>query len=128
MTGGGVVLPTSVATSASTWQQVDWLQLRYESPPAAAGLATIEAPQLEPDEMWLLDHMVASSTSTIRSQMRLYENGLLLDGTGSGNFDVADWPAGLLIRPSTSLIARWSGVSDGAVSSLTVQARQMRRF
>jgi hypothetical protein len=126
----GVTLPTSVSTS-SQWQLVDWRRARLSSAPAVGGVATIDVGQLPDGEMWLLDHMVAQCDSTAATVMRLYEDSPqplnLLDGSNKGNFDVADWPGGLLVRSSTSLIAQWAGASDGAIATLTLQARVLRR-
>jgi len=117
--------------AATSWQVVDWMTTTYTSAPAAGGTATIELDQLETGEMWLVDHMVAQCTSSTATVMRLYADSVapryLRDGTDTGNFDVADWPAGLLVRPSSSLIAQWTGASDGALATLTLQARVMRQ-
>ena len=127
---GGILLPTSVA-AASQWQLVDWLEVEEQSAPAAGGLATIQLEPLGTDELWLIDHMVASCTSTSATALRLYVDDVrplrLRDGSDRGNFDVADWPAGLLVRPSRSLIAQWSPASVGAIGTLTLQARLFRR-
>ena len=125
-----VQLPQSIA-AASGWQVVDWADPTFVSSPAAGGLATITLDQLPATDMWLLDHMVAECTSSTATQLRLYAGSVgpstLRDGTNSGNFDVADWPGGLLVRSSTSLIAQWAGCSDGAIATLTLQARVLRQ-
>jgi hypothetical protein len=81
--------------------------------------------------MWLIDHMVAQCDSSTPTVMRLYRNGVsrraIRDGTDAGNFSVADWPSGLLMRPTTSLVAQWTGASAGATAILTVQARVLTR-
>lgn len=115
---------------ATSWAVVDWIAPTWTAT-AAGGVATIELDQLESYEMWLVDHMVAQCTSTTGTAMRLYADTVsarnLRDGTDTGNFDVSDWPAGLLVRPSSSLIAQWTGCSAGAVATLTLQARIMRQ-
>jgi hypothetical protein len=125
-----VLLPSSIP-SAAGWQLVDWIERTVTTPPASGGVATVQLEQLETDSMWLLDHMVAQSTSATPTRMRLYADavlpGALLDGSNSGNFDVADWPAGLLVRPSVALVAQWTGCSDGAVGLLTLQGRRLVR-
>lgn len=125
-----IELPRSVSVAAQ-WQQSDWLDRSYTSLPAVGGVATIEMPQLGDDELWLVDHMVAQCSSSTATTMRLYVSsaapGFLRDGTNSGNFDVADWPNGLLVRPSSFLVAQWTGCSNGAVATLTLQVRSMRR-
>lgn len=125
-----VVLPTSTSAAAS-WQLVDFLNVQLRSAPAAGGQAVLDVGQLDPDEMWLLDHMVVSCDSTARTTLRLYESVVdpqrILDGSSTGNFDVADWPAGLQVRPSTSLIAVWVGASTGARGVIALQGRRMAR-
>lgn len=122
----GIVLPTDIST-ASQWQLVDWRHVPGRSGPAAGGTAVVELAQLPDDELWLVDHMVAQCDSTTRTTMRLIVGSLLMDGSSSGNFDVADWPNGLLVRSSTSLRAEWSGASNGATAEITLQARIFRR-
>ena len=125
-----VILPGSVA-SASGWALVDYLTARVRSEPAAGGVATAVLPQLDPDEMWLIDHAVVWCDSATPTSARWYESVAipeqLLDGTSRGAFDVADWPAGLLLRPSQHLIVQWDGASDGARGVVTVQYRVFRR-
>jgi hypothetical protein len=123
-------VPTFMPVVAN-WAVVDWVEKTLRSAPAAGGLATITLDQLPTTDMWLLDHMVAQCTSATATQMRLYADtvsaGYLRDGSDTGNFDVADWPAGLLVRPSVSMVAQWTGASDGAIATLTLQARIMRQ-
>jgi len=125
-----VTLPTPLPAT-SGWQLVDFLNLQLRSDPAAGGLAVLDAGQLDGGEMWLLDHMVVSCDSVSRTTLRLYESApdplRILDGSSTGNFDVADWPAGLQLRPSTSLVAVWTGATDGARGVLSVQGRRMVR-
>ncbi len=125
-----VALPVAQSAAAS-WQLLDFLNVQLRSDPAAGGQAALDAGQLDPDEMWLLDHMVVSCNSTSRTTLRLYESVVdplrILDGSSTGNFDVADWPAGLQLRPSTSLLAVWVGASDGARGVITLQGRRMVR-
>lgn len=127
----GLILPTQLPTAAG-WALRDYAEVTGQSGPAtAAGVATLELTQLDGDEMWLVDHAVASCTSAAATELRWYASTVadraLLDGTGRGNFDVADWPAGLRISPSQSLIARWTGATPGAVGTLTLQLRVLRR-
>jgi hypothetical protein len=125
-----VALPFSVPTSAG-WQLADTKWVRRRSAAAAGGVATIDVGQLGSEEMWLLDHAVVQCTSSASTRLRLYETVVdplqLLDGSDKGNFDVADWPAGLLLSPGTSLVAQWTGAAAGAVAALTLQVRVLRR-
>lgn len=125
-----VVLPGSLPT-ASGWQLIDFRTLRAQSEPAAGGVATVNLPQVAGDEMWLIDHAVIACDSPDATTFRLYESApldiYLLDGSRAGNFDVADWPAGLRVEPSQTLVARWDGATDGARGIITVQYRLLRR-
>ena len=127
----GVILPVPLGGTAAGWKLVDFREVRARSAPATGGLAVVELPQLDPDELWLIDHAVVSCTSTTPTAARWYESAVsdlaLLDGTATGNFDVADWPAGLQLAPSQSLVVAWTGASDGARGVVAIQARVMRR-
>jgi hypothetical protein len=115
----------------SSWSLVDWLDRTYDATADASGVALITLDQLPDNERWQLTHMVAGCNSTAMTSMRLYldqvANGSLRDGTGSGNFDVADWPMGLMVPPARSLLARWTGCNPGDRAFLTVQANILRR-
>lgn len=124
-------LPVPLAT-ASGWQLYDYREVSLTSLPAGAdGTATATGPQLDPGVLWLIDHGVADCDSTTTTELRLYSGMVgrrfLLDGTGSGNFSVADWPNGLQLGPSRSLVAVWSGATTGATGVLTLQLRELRQ-
>lgn len=125
-----VILPHSVA-AASAWSLSDFVSLQRRSEPAAGGVCTVDFGQLDGDERWLIDHAVIVCDSATPTSLRLYQSSVadqaLLDGSAAGNFDVADWPNGLAVEPSQSLVARWTGASAGARGVLTLQARVLRR-
>lgn len=120
-------LPTYSGPAAS-WHQIDWTERTFTTGKAGSdGLATFTAEQLAPGTQWLIDHAVVQCSSVAPTLFRLYVGqataGGLRDGSAEGNFDVADWPSGLLLRPSAVLIGQWSGCTAGAVGVLTLQAR-----
>jgi hypothetical protein len=121
----------SALPSAAGWQFSDWQEVQRSAPASAAGVATIELGQLSDAEMWLVDRSVAYCTSSTATTMRLYLNSVgatsFRDGTLSGNFDVAEYPRGLLVRPSSGLVAQWTGCAAGAVATLTLQVQVHRR-
>lgn len=126
-----VPLPSPLSATAG-WQVVDWLDRSYVADPAGAdGTALITLPTLPDNERWQLTHALVGCTSSTPSQLRIYldsaANNNLRDGSSNGNFDVADWPQGLWVPPSRSLVARWTGCSTGAIATLTVQATIVRR-
>jgi hypothetical protein len=117
--------------SATGWVLRDYVSLQLRSAAAAGSAAQVEFRQLDGDEMWVIDHAVVVCNSNTPTTVRWYAGSIadlaLLDGSSAGNFDVADWPAGLVIQPTSSLIALWSGASAGAVGTVTLQARVLRR-
>jgi hypothetical protein len=125
-----VTIPVSLPP-ADGWRLRDYVTMQMRSTPAAAGVAQLEFRQLDGSEMWLIDHAVVACTSSTPTILRWYAGTVadlaLLDGSSAGNFDVADWNAGLVIQPTSSLIAKWSGASAGAIGVVTLQARVLRR-
>lgn len=126
-----VTLPQPINQAAAGWQLVDFLRHTVRTEPAAGSQAAVDLGQLDPDELWLVDRAVVSCDSTTKTSLRLYETTpdplRLLSGSDLGNFDEADYPTGLQVAPSTSLVAVWSNASDGARGVLRLQGRVMRR-
>jgi len=127
----GLILPQSITGSAAGWSLADYVTVAKQAVAAANGAAVIELPQLRDDERWLVDHAVIHCTSTTATELRWYEDTIdplyLLDGSGAGNFDVGDWPAGLHIAPGRSLVMRWTNCTTKAVATVNLQARVLRR-
>ena len=125
-----VTLPRQIGGSAIGWALVDYASVSADAP-ASGGTAVAQFAQLDPDELWLIDHAVVACDSSTPTSVRWYSGQAtadhLLDGSDSGNFDVGDWPAGLQLVPGSSLLVVWSGASAGAVGTITVQARVLRR-
>lgn len=124
--------PYPLQTTASQWTLTEWLPIARASAPAGAdGVALVDFGQLPDDVQWLIDRAVVSCTSTTPTAVRFYDSSRtptqLLSGSASGNFDEADYPPGLLVRPSTTLLAVWTGASVGAVAHCRLQVRQFRR-
>jgi hypothetical protein len=116
-----VDLPRSVA-AASSWQLSDWLDPVKTSQPAAGGTMQIEFRQLDVTEMWLIDRAVIQCNSAADTGLRLYVYPVgpltMLSGSDTGNFDEAEYPEGLLVRPGQQLVAVWLGATTGAVGTL----------
>ena len=125
-----LTLPTQLAT-ASAWALADYATLQRRSVPAVGGVCQVDFDQLDPNERWLVDHAVISCDSTTPTVLRLYDGSVdalaLIDGSGSGAFDCADWPNGLAVQPTRGLIARWTGASTGARGVVSLQVRILRR-
>lgn len=117
--------------STSSWQLMDWLDQSTLSAPAAGGAITITLPALDSDTQWLVTRAVIGCTSTASTGFRLYVDGPananLRSGSNSGNYDEADYPQGLLIRPGRALVAAWTGCTDGAIAVLNLQAQILKR-
>lgn len=127
-----MLLPQALPSEASQLQLVDFLDRDWQSPPAAAGYAVLTVDQVPDDQVWLVDHMVCLCDSTAKTTFRVYLDSRtprrIRDGSASsGNFDVADWPNGLVVPSRSVLIAEWSGATNSAVGVLALQARVFRR-
>ena len=124
-------LPTAVG-AAVPWTLYDFVQRRLQSDPAGAdGVITVELPQTAQDELWLIDRLVVQCTSSAATEARLYvdlvEATRALDGTRSGNFDVADEAAPIQLPGASTLFCQWTGADPGAIAHLNVQATIMKR-
>ena len=118
-------VPTYQAPGQS-WRLVDYRPAVILTATAdATGVATATGPQVDPGYMWAIQRAVCSSTSTAQSRLRIYEGspavGNLLTGSGSGNYDEADYPLGLLVSQSRELVAVWSGADPGSACTLRLQ-------
>ncbi len=127
-----IAVPSALPSGgAAGWQLVDYRELQRSAAATSSGVVTIELDQLPNDEMWLVDRLVAYCTSSTASTMRLYLNSVsavnFRDGTASGNFDVSEYPRGLLVRPASGLVAQWTGCSAGAVGTITLQVQRHLR-
>lgn len=128
----GFLLPTAAAAPIAQWTLQDWgAPTRASAPAKADGVARVEFDQLDTDVQWLIDRAVVSCTSGSLTSCRLYDTDTsptnLLSGTASGNFDEAEYPAGLLVREMRRLVVVWTGCDVGAVGSVRLQTRVMRR-
>jgi hypothetical protein len=128
------ILPTAVPGGGSGWQYLGYKDPSpvLVTPPAAAGSGTMRVvgAQVPPQEQWVIDRAVVSSTSTSTTSVRLYDGsvapGLLLSGSNAGNYDEADYPAGLLLGATSQLLVVWTGAGDGAVGTIRLQVRAYR--
>ena len=126
-------LPKSVTTAAE-WQLIDFQQRALVSEPAAAaGTCRAQHGPVPQDELWLVDRMVVSTDSTLstNSTASLYIDAVdparMIDGSRSGNFDVADLAAAIQLPGGTILICEWEGVSTGARGTLRLQYQLLRK-
>ncbi len=124
-------LPTPVG-AAVPWSLYDFRQRQLDSAPAGGdGICEVELPQTPQDELWLIDRIVVQCSSAAATEARLYldlvDSTRILDGTRSGNFDVADEAAAIQLPGASTLICQWTGADPGAVARLRIQASVMKR-
>jgi hypothetical protein len=130
-----ITLPQALP-AASGWQLYDWLDRAKQTAAAVAGSAIqVDFGQLDITELWLIDRAVIQCDSLADTKLRLYTTNVapmnLLSGSDSdaatGNFDEAEYPRGLLVRPGDSLVAVWTGATTGAKGTIRLQAQIWRR-
>ena len=123
-------LPQS-SGSATQWALLEFRQKRASSTPAADGTCQLDFGQVEPDELWLVQRVVVSNTSSTPTICYLYEtevsDGRVLDGTRVGNFNVADNNSPIQVQGGETLVVRWLGASAGAVGTARVQLMVLKR-
>lgn len=123
-------LPTALVP-ASPWGVYDFRRLTAKSGAASGGVAQAELLQVPQDELWLLERAVVHCTSTATTAARLYLDTVaptaMLDGSRSGNFDVADNGAPIQVPGGSVLICQWTGADDGAIGTLRVQVTVLKR-
>lgn len=122
-------LPTQAA-ALSKWSVWDYQERTRFTPAAAGGLAAVDIYQTPENELWLIDRIVISCTSTAETEFWLYKTQIAesnkLDGTDLGNLNVADENAPIVVQPNTLLIAQWENASAGAVGTIALQYTIMR--
>lgn len=123
------VLPT-YTPPAGSWQLVDWLDQSWAATAGDDGTATLTLDALGPAVRWRITRSVVSSTSAASSSVRHYLGsvgvGNLRSGSNSGNYDEADYPAGLMIPPTGVYVTQWTGCTPGATCTLALQAEILR--
>lgn len=120
-------LPVQAAV-AGKWQLWDYQVKRLRTPVVAGadGKMAVELQQVPDNELWLVDRIRVSSTSVIKSQVYLYENDAtslenVIDGSLSGNFDVADNASPILLVGGIRLVFQWEGAEAGSLGFARVQ-------
>lgn len=123
-------LPTPTA-AASRWTLWDYVTRDVSSAkPAAGGLVQAMLPAVPDNELWFLDRLLVKCTSAAATAAYVYldqvDDAHVIDGTFSGNFDVADYAAPHAIERTRQLIVQWQGAADGSVARLHAQLTVMR--
>lgn len=118
-------LPTQ-APALSKWSVWDYgLRIWTSAAAAANGVALIELGQVPDNELWLIDRIVISCTSSADSAFGLYRDAIALgnrlDWTDLGNDNIADESAPITVQPATVLLAQWTDADPASVGSITLQ-------
>jgi hypothetical protein len=110
---------------------VDYRHAVATSQPAAGGTCTALVPAVPADETWLVDRMTVLCTSTTDTEARVYigsaDGRNLVDGSISGNLDIADESQPVLADSGDELRCVWTGATDGAVGTFRIQYRLVQR-
>ena len=116
---------------ASKWAVWDYAIKTVYSPAASGGAAQLSLPTVPDNELWFVDRARISTNSTSATFLYLYDSIVdddhAIDGSYSGEFDVADNASPILLLPTTTLIARWVGASAGSIGRMRAQLTIMRR-
>lgn len=117
--------------------EIDRRSLVAVTAPAGGAGATIYA-VMDPvgaDDLWEITRFTVSCTSSTPTIAAHYAGASLgdatpanlLEGTKNGNLDFADEAAGVQLEGARSLLTVWTGASAGAVGTVRIQYRLLRR-
>lgn len=125
------VLPQPLPVS-SQWAASDYGTGQDTTGPAnVGGTCSVELLTVPADELWLLERVVVSCTSSQASACTLYldyvDPGRAIDFTPAGNGDVADSAPPVQLQSGTTLLAVWTGCSAGAKGTIRGQWVVLRR-
>jgi hypothetical protein len=136
MTGGGDL-------GAAGWQRTagrgysafidsDRYSRQVTTPAAtASGVITASFPPVAAGRLWLVERFVVVCTSSTATVATFYADAVsiltIVEGTASGNFDIADENSPLVVDPLSTLIVQWQGAALGAVGTCRAQIRELIR-
>lgn len=110
---------------------VDYQRTHGQSSPAAGGTCSVELGPVPQDETWLVDRMIVLCDSAADTEARVYVGSVrdtaFVDGSLTGNLDVADESQPVLVDAGEPLTCVWSGAADGAVGTFAIQYRLVER-
>lgn len=125
------ILPVPGSPS-DQWILNDYRQVPASSGAAgAAGTCQVTFGPVPDNELWFLERLTVSCTSTTVSTCGVYldlaDPAHLLDWTPTGNSDIADEAAPIQVPSGSALLVVWANASVGAVGSARAQFTIMRR-
>lgn len=123
-------LPQS--TAPANWSVWDYDKRSARSTTGATGGSCLaQLPAVPENELWFVDRLRVSCDSSTATVAQVYSSTLdvdgIEDGTLTGNFDVADNAAPIMLKPTEQLTVVWTGASNGAVGRFRAQITIMRR-
>lgn len=127
-----IFLPRAVATQSDGGVRLQVVEMGTfegvsEAAPAS-GVATVTTEPVDHGWYWRVERLVVSASagfpdcSVYCASAQPDPPALTLrDYTRYGSRQVAEYPSGLLVLPSTSVIVRWSGLPEGAQGAVSIQ-------
>ena len=97
------------------------------SPVAVNGVCVAQFPLVGSDQLWLIDRMVVSSSSSVPTVATVYDGDpgpmTMLNGSNSGNGDVDDVNNPYLIDAGRQLQVVWTGAENNSTGVVRIQYR-----
>ena len=125
-------LATGPSSAAAGLTVVDYRSPYLTSGPAdAAGLMSVTFEPVPPGYLWLIQRATVSTTSTAATRAMMYAGAPspqnFVDGTNSGNLDISDENAPIMLDSSTQLLIQWTGATPGATGTARIQYQLVQR-
>lgn len=121
------------SSAAGGWSLWDFRQETLSSPQATASgqQLYVTLGPVPQDELWLINRLVVSCDSSLDTTAGVYldviDPARAIDGTDTGNFDVADYASPLQLPGATAMVCAWEGAAAGAQGILRAQYQVMRK-
>lgn len=118
--------------AGSGWASVDVLGVALAGITDGGGAATLTFPQVNAGERWQIQRAVAAcSSASPQPRLRLYVNDPtdqrnLRSGTDAAGYDEAEYPDGLWLFETDTLVAVFTGGPAGAQVSIALQYQLWR--
>lgn len=100
-------------------------------PATSTGILDAVFDVVETPYYWLVDRITVETNSSLPTALVVYAGDPaqrnVRDSTSSGNADVADESAPIVVPTGQHLHLRWTGASLGAVGTANMQARIVQR-
>jgi hypothetical protein len=100
---------------------------------AADGTALVTFGPVDASKLWRITRaVVGAQGSTLVGPALLYVGDTLpqnlRDGTSTGTFDIAEYPAPLVVPATEVLNVAWSGMTPGATVNAAIQYEELEEF